>query len=66
MQFEILSEISDMETIATGSGIREVARLRRLHGRAAGANARERLACGSPMALSARLNYTGTKPPDRP
>jgi hypothetical protein len=33
MQFEILSEISDSETIATGSGIREIARLRRLHGR---------------------------------
>jgi hypothetical protein len=33
MQFEILSEISYIETIATGSGIREIARLRRLHGR---------------------------------
>jgi hypothetical protein len=33
MQFEIVSEISDVETIATGSGIREIARLRRLHGR---------------------------------
>jgi hypothetical protein len=33
MQFEILGEISDIETIATGSGIREIARLRRLHGR---------------------------------
>jgi hypothetical protein len=33
MHFEILSEISDIETIAKGSGIREIARLRRLHGR---------------------------------
>jgi hypothetical protein len=33
MHFEILSEISDIQTIATGSGIREIARLRRLHGR---------------------------------
>jgi hypothetical protein len=33
MHFEILSEISDIETFATGSGIREIARLRRLHGR---------------------------------
>jgi hypothetical protein len=33
MHFEILGQISDIETIATGSGIREIARLRRLHGR---------------------------------
>jgi hypothetical protein len=33
MHFDILGEISDIETIATGSGIREIARLRRLHGR---------------------------------
>jgi hypothetical protein len=33
MQFEILSEISNVETFATGSGIREIARLRRLYGR---------------------------------
>ena len=33
MDFEILGEISEVETFATGSGIREVARLRRLYGR---------------------------------
>jgi hypothetical protein len=33
MRFEILSEISDVETFATGSGIREIARLRRNYGR---------------------------------
>ncbi len=33
MYFEILGEISDVETFATGSGIREVARLRRIYGR---------------------------------
>jgi hypothetical protein len=33
MRFEILSEISEIETFATGSGIREVARLRRVYGR---------------------------------
>jgi hypothetical protein len=33
MQFEILSEISEIETFATGSGIREIARLRRIYGR---------------------------------
>ena len=34
MYFRIVSEITDVETIATGSGIRERARLRRLYGRA--------------------------------
>lgn len=34
MQFEILGEISEIETFATGSGIREIARLRKIYGRA--------------------------------
>jgi hypothetical protein len=33
MRFEILGEISNGETFATGSGIREIARLRRIYGR---------------------------------
>ena len=33
MHFEILGEIADAETIATGSGIRELARLRKRYGR---------------------------------
>lgn len=33
MHFRILGEISDAETIATGSGIREIARLRKRYGR---------------------------------
>jgi hypothetical protein len=33
MRFEILGEISRIETIAMSSGIREVARLRKLYGR---------------------------------
>jgi len=32
--FRIVGEITNVETIATGSGIRERARLRRLYGRA--------------------------------
>lgn len=31
--FEILGEISQIETIATASGIREIARLRKIYGR---------------------------------
>ena len=33
MHFEILGEISDIETFARGTGIREIARLRRIYGR---------------------------------
>jgi hypothetical protein len=33
MRFEILGEISDIETFAVGSNIREIARLRRTYGR---------------------------------
>jgi len=33
MWFEILGDISNVETFAVGSGIREVARLRKLYGR---------------------------------
>ncbi len=32
MLFEILGEISQIETFASGSGIREIARLRRIYG----------------------------------
>jgi hypothetical protein len=34
MRFSILGEISNIETFAAGSGIREIARLRRIYGRA--------------------------------
>jgi hypothetical protein len=33
MRFEILGEISHIETFAAGSGIREAARLRKVYGR---------------------------------
>ncbi len=33
MHFTIVGELSGIETIATGSGIRELARLRKLYGR---------------------------------
>jgi len=33
MRFEIVGEISQVETIAIGSGIREIARLRKVYGR---------------------------------
>ena len=33
MDFELVSDLTDVETIATGRGIRELPRLRRLYGR---------------------------------
>jgi hypothetical protein len=33
MRFEIIGQISDVKTFATGSGIREIVRLRRIYGR---------------------------------
>jgi hypothetical protein len=33
MRFEIIGEISEIETFAAGAGIREIARLRRVYGR---------------------------------
>lgn len=51
MHFEIIGAISDIETFAVGSGIREIARLRRTYGRGhwrkRKGNARVRLADGS-------------------
>jgi hypothetical protein len=33
MDFDVVSDLADIETIATGRGIRELARLRRLYGK---------------------------------
>lgn len=33
MQFEVISEVVDIETFATGSSIREVGRLRKVYGK---------------------------------
>jgi hypothetical protein len=50
MDFEIVGEITDVETIAVGRGIHELQRLRRLYGkgqwRKKKGNARVRLASG--------------------
>jgi len=36
MRFEIISSLTNVETIASGSGIRDLARLRRKYGRGVG------------------------------
>lgn len=33
MEFELVGDVADVETMATGSGIRELPRLRRLYGK---------------------------------
>jgi len=64
MHFEILGEIADIETFATGSGIREIARLRRIYGRGRWRKRKELPACSWRMALFVQLKYTGTRPPE--
>jgi hypothetical protein len=39
MHFEVIGQIEQIETFATGSGIRELARLRKVLGAVAGASA---------------------------
>ena len=62
MHFEILGEISDVETFASGSGIREIGRLRRIYGRGRWRKrkgiARVRLIDGTVHVAE----YTGMKP----
>ncbi len=45
MYFEIIGEIAYAETFARGSAIREIARLRKLYGRAAGESVKGLQAC---------------------
>lgn len=48
MNFEIISEITEVKTIAVGSGIRDRARLRKVYGKVAGERLRawRQFACG--------------------
>jgi hypothetical protein len=46
MYFEIIGDIAHAETFASGSSIREIARLRKLYGRGGGENERALLASG--------------------
>ena len=57
MNFEILGEIIQIETIAGGTAIRDLPRLRRLKGRVGGASSRGKRGCGSAAAVFVRLFY---------
>ena len=41
MEFQILSDITEIETIAIGHGIRELDRLQKIYGNRIGANRRQ-------------------------
>jgi hypothetical protein len=64
MRFEILGEISEVETFATASAIREIHRLRRLYGRGRWRKRKGIARIRLMMAQSALLRYTGMKPPE--
>jgi hypothetical protein len=59
--FEIVGAVLNVETIATGSGIRELARLRRTYGKGQWRKKKALLEFGSRMAASARPKSTGTR-----
>jgi hypothetical protein len=63
MRFEILGEITDVETFATGSGIREIARLLRIYGRGRWRKRKGIAHIPWPMALFISLSYTGMRLP---
>ncbi len=63
MHFRILKEITDVETIATGSGIREIARFASVTGAAGGGNAKASQKLSFLTVSSPLRSYTGTRRP---
>jgi hypothetical protein len=65
MWFRILGEIRDVESIAAGRGVRERARLRKIHGGSRWRKLKGIVSVELPDGSSARaeavLRYTGTK-----
>ena len=61
MDFEIVGKISDIETIAVGSSIREIARLRRAYGRGRWRKLKGVHVCKWAMVESGLPSSTGTK-----
>jgi hypothetical protein len=58
---EILSEIQNIETIATGRGVCIKRYLERIHGKGRWRKRREKQLCGWRMVQFAKLRYTGLK-----
>lgn len=61
MEFEVLGDLADVETIATGRGICELSRLRRLYGQGRWRKMKGVAESGLGTAGSDLLNYTGMK-----
>jgi hypothetical protein len=61
MWFELLSSVTEIETIAAGSSIREIARLRKRYGAGRWRKRKGTAKSGSPMIRYAWRNFTGMK-----
>jgi hypothetical protein len=61
MDFEIVSEITDVETIAVGVGVRDRARLRRQHGLVRWRKLKVLRQCGSLMVEYGWREFIGMK-----
>jgi len=64
MDFEVVGDITGVETIAFGSGIRERGRLRKRLVLAVGASEKVSPRFGSGQAKSFAPSYTGMRPPE--
>jgi hypothetical protein len=62
MDFEVIGEITDVETFATGTSIRELPRLRRVYGPGRWRKRKAWPASGFPTARNAAPRYTGMRP----
>jgi hypothetical protein len=63
MDFEVVGDITDVETIAAGHGIRDLARLRRLYGKGTGGRSKGRRGYDRGTVGFASPNGTGMKRP---
>ncbi len=64
MYFDLISEISGIETFATSRGIRELSRLKNSMALVGGEKEKGLPIFASVMGLSIMLSYTGMKPPE--
>ena len=62
MKFDIVSQIEDIEIIAVGTSIRDLAYLQKSYGRGRWRKLKEKPLWNYPMARSGELNCIGMKP----
>ena len=61
MDFEIIGELTEVVTIASGTGVRDRARLKRVYGRVGGENEKEKRLFDCQIAESDWPRSTGTR-----